>query len=152
MKTRTIRTSVVYREEILEHYKTPLNFGRIDLFNASSKQLNPFCGDEIEIFIQYGHSTHFVRSGQKSLSKEQVIKNISFFGRGCAISIAGASLLTEYVKGKAREELTKMSEDDMLELLGIDVSEARKKCALLALAVLKDCFYENSKSQISDSK
>jgi nitrogen fixation protein NifU and related proteins len=121
----------LYREEILEHYNSPQNFGKLETFNTSSKQLNPFCGDEIEIFIQ------FARDQRQETSDK--IQDIRFSGKGCAISIAAASMLTEYAKGKTKEELTKFSEDDMLSLLGIAVSPTRKKCALLARAVLRDC-------------
>ncbi len=118
-------TQTLYREELLEHYRNPQNFGKLSDFDISSKQSNPFCGDDVEIFVQL---------------KKYRIKNIGFEGKGCAISMAGASMLTEFVKGKTKKELTKFSEKDMLSLLGIEVSETRKKCALLGLAVLKDCF------------
>lgn len=114
----------LYREEILDHYRNPQNFGKIKKFNKSSKKLNPFCGDEIEIFVE---------------SKNGAIKGVSFVAKGCAISIASASILTEHIKGKTKEELTNFSEKDMLALLGIKLSETRKKCALLALGTLKDC-------------
>lgn len=116
----------LYREEILEHYREPQNFGRLLLFDASSKQVNPFCGDEIGMFVRFANG---------------VIGEIGFEGKGCAISMAAASMLTEYAKEKGKEQLTKFGEDDMLELLGVHVSETRKKCALLALYVLKDCLY-----------
>lgn len=119
--------TALYREEILEHYKSPQNFGKLQAFDSSSRQTNPYCGDEIIIYIQWDKV------------KRRVIRDISFEGTGCAISIAAGSILTEYSKGKEREELTKFAEDDMLELLKIQVSEARKKCAMLSLAVLKDC-------------
>ncbi len=114
----------LYREEILENYKSPKNFGKLLRFDVSSKQVNPFCGDKIEMFIKF--------------DKDKV-RGIKFKGIGCAISIASTSMLTEYIKGKKRKQLTKFSETDMLSLLGIGVSETRKKCALLGLAVLKDC-------------
>ena len=114
----------LYREEILEHYKNPLNFGKPRNFTISSKQTNPFCGDEIEIFVRLQNDT---------------ICEVGFTGLGCTINMASASILTEFAKNKTKKELTKFSEDDMLHLLGIEVSETRKKCALLALAVLKDC-------------
>ena len=113
----------LYKEEILEHYNSPLNFGKIKKFDKHSKQLNPFCGDEIEMFIKFNGSR---------------VKDISFTGNGCAISIASASILTEFLKGKSKKELTKFKEKDMLSLLGIEISENRKKCAFLALSVLKD--------------
>ncbi len=117
-------SSNIYREEILEHFRRPQNHGKLANFSASSKQLNPFCGDEIELFIKFDKDT---------------ITEISFIGRGCAISIAGASLLTEFVKGKPKTELKKLNANDILNLLGIEISETRKKCALLGLSVLKDC-------------
>lgn len=117
----------LYREEILDHYKNPLNFGKLKKFDVSSKQLNPFCGDEIEMFVKF---------------KKDTIENVGFTAKGCAISIASASILTNYVKKKTKKQLTKFSEKDMLALLRIEVSETRKKCALLALTTLKDCFYD----------
>lgn len=114
----------LYREEILEHYREPLNYGVLSNFNVSSKQTNPYCGDGLEIFIKY---------------KKDKISEIKFKGTGCAISIAAASMLTEKVKGKTKKQLTKFTEKDMLDLLKINVSETRKKCALLALYSLKDC-------------
>lgn len=129
-------TNNLYREEILEHYKNPLNVGKLNNFDISSKQHNPFCGDEIEIFIKFevlSEDTSII------LSQRCKIKEVSFLGNGCAISIASMSLLTEYIKEKTVEQLTKFSELDMLYLLGIEVSETRKKCALLGWAILKDC-------------
>lgn len=117
----------IYREEILEHYKDPQNFGKLKKFDLSSKQLNPFCGDGISMYIK---------------EERGKVSDVSFDGQGCAISIASTSLLTEYAKGKKINELTRFSEADMLDLLGIEVSETRKKCALLALYTLKDCFKE----------
>jgi nitrogen fixation NifU-like protein len=116
--------SNIYRDEILEHYREPQNFGKLSQFDTSSKQLNPFCGDEIEMFVSF-HA--------------EKIAEISFTGKGCAISIASASILTDFAKGKTKKELTEFTDADMLDLLAIEVSETRKKCALLALAVMKDC-------------
>ena len=115
----------LYREEILEHYQNPQNFGKLKSFDISSKQVNPFCGDEVEMFVKFGPSTS---SGK-----------INFFGKGCAICIAATSILTEFAKGKTKKQLTKFTGKDMLNLLGIQVSETRRKCALLGLAVLRDC-------------
>lgn len=117
-------TDTLYREEILEHYRHPQHFGKPKTHTVSSKQINPFCGDEIEMFLH-------ITNGK--------ITDIGFEGTGCAISIAGASLLTEFALGKSKEVLTKFDQHDMLSLLGIEVSESRKKCALLALGVLQDC-------------
>lgn len=114
----------LYREEILDHYRNPQHFGKPKTYTISSKQINPFCGDEIEMYLH-------INKG--------VVDDIGFEGIGCAICIAGASLLTEFALGKSKDELTKFSEKDMLSLLGIEVSESRKKCAFLALATLQDC-------------
>lgn len=114
----------IYREEILDHYKNPQNFGTLYSFSHKTHIVNPFCGDELTLYVLIVHNR---------------IEDIAFSGSGCAISIASASLLTEHCKGKAKETLTVFQERDMLKLLNIPVSETRKKCALLGFAALKDC-------------
>lgn len=114
----------LYKEEIIEHYKDPQHFGRPASFDVTAKQLNPFCGDEIEMFLAFS---------------QEKVKAVGFEGHGCAISIAATSILTEHVLKKSKKELTKFSKEDMLTLLGIEISETRKKCALLGWAVLQDC-------------
>ncbi|MDP2649824.1 MAG: iron-sulfur cluster assembly scaffold protein [bacterium] len=126
----------IYREEILEHYRDPQNFGKLKNFDISSKQLNPFCGDEIEIFIRFENKSWGVNNEPP---QGCTISEVSFMGKGCAICIAACSILTEFVKGKTEKQLTKFSEKDMLDLLGIELSETRKKCGFLALCTLKDC-------------
>ena len=116
--------SDLYREEILEHYHSPQNFGMLEHPDATSHQTNPFCGDDISIFLQL---------------RGENINDIRFSGKGCAISIAAASILTEFAKNKTKKELTNMTDRHMLDMLEIPISEARKKCALLALSTLKDC-------------
>ncbi len=125
-------SNTVYREELLEHYHSPQNFGRLEKFSFSSKQLNPFCGDEIEMFVQWDRRA-------KGDTGDRKVEDVGFVGVGCAISIASASILTEYSKNKTKKELTKLSQNDMLSMLGIEVSETRKKCVLLAFSTLKDC-------------
>jgi nitrogen fixation NifU-like protein len=127
----------LYREEILEHYHDPLHFGRLKKFDLSSKLSNPFCGDEIEVFVQ---------------KKKGLVQDVSFIGKGCAISIAASSMLTDFVKGKTLSELTRFTDKDMLDLLNIEVSETRKKCALLSLVALKDALRSEVKSQKSKVK
>jgi nitrogen fixation NifU-like protein len=117
----------LYREEILDHYQNPRNFRSIKNADSHVHQANPLCGDNIEMFVKWGKGA------------KRDIQDISFQGKGCAICLAGASMLTEYAKGKSEKELTKFSETDMLKLLGIEVSETRKKCALLSFAVLREC-------------
>lgn len=134
----------LYREEILEHYQNPQNFGRLSKFDISSKQTNPFCGDEIEIFLNFNKKPWGVKRNTPPGCK---IYDISFLGRGCAICIAATSILTEFAKGKTKKELTKFMEKDMLDLLQIEVSETRKKCALIGWSVLKDCLYAKIQSK-----
>jgi nitrogen fixation NifU-like protein len=114
----------LYRDEIIEHYKYPQNFGKLKQYDKTATQLNPFCGDEITMYIKF---------------TQKIVKEISFTGKGCAISIAGMSILSEHMKGKTKAQLTNMDEKDMLNLLGVEVSETRKKCALLGWAVMQDC-------------
>jgi nitrogen fixation NifU-like protein len=111
-----------YREFILDHYKNPRNFGRLEGADISHEEYNPLCGDMVGMDLQ-------VRDG--------VIEDVRFHGRGCAISQASASLMTERLKGMSLDEARQLSKDDVLEDLGIDISPARLKCALLSLKVLK---------------
>lgn len=112
----------MYAEQILDYYKNPRNFGEMKNAQIHARDLNPLCGDEIEIF---------------ALLKDKKISEIKFRGAGCAISMASASMLTEKAKGKNISEVMKMGEKEILEMLGIDVSPARKKCAMLGLWVLQ---------------
>src|SRR5919108_71669 len=111
-----------YREYILDHYKNPRNFGRIEAPDISHEEYNPLCGDMV---------------GMDFRLREGVIEDVMFHGRGCAISQASASLMTERLKGMTVEEAREVSKDDVLEELGIEISPARLKCALLSLKVLK---------------
>ena len=111
-----------YREYILDHYKNPRNFGRIEAPEVTHEEYNPLCGDMV---------------GMDFRLREGVIEDVMFHGRGCAISQASASLMTERLKGMTLEEARQISKDDVLEELGIDISPARLKCALLSLKVLK---------------
>ena len=111
----------LYRDYILEHYRRPHNFGQLDGATASQEGANPLCGDRITMQLR-------VRGG--------VIDGVAFTGRGCAISQASASLLTDEVKGKDVEKANAMTPGDVLELLGIEISPARMKCALLSLETM----------------
>jgi nitrogen fixation NifU-like protein len=127
----------MYREIILEHYKHPHNAGTIEHPDISHEDSNPLCGDRIRIDLQ-------VESG--------IITDIRFQGRGCAISQASASLLTDEIKGTSLEAITAFSKDDMLDLIGIplDKNPVRIKCALLALKTLKSGVYEYLGAQVED--
>jgi nitrogen fixation NifU-like protein len=111
-----------YREYILDHYRNPRNFGRLPDADISHEEDNPLCGDVIglDFKLEDGH-----------------IADVRFHGRGCAISQASASLLTERLKGMTLEEARRINKEDVLGELGIDISPARLKCALLSLKVLK---------------
>jgi nitrogen fixation NifU-like protein len=111
-----------YREFILDHYKNPRNFGRIEGADISHEEYNPLCGDLVGMDLRIA---------------DGVIEQVRFHGRGCAISQASASLLTERLQGMSLEEARGISKDDVLAELGIDISPARLKCALLTLKVLK---------------
>jgi nitrogen fixation NifU-like protein len=112
----------LYRDYILEHYRRPHNFGAIENATATQEGANPLCGDRITM--------------QLRVSGEQIAA-VGFTGRGCAISQASASLLTDEIKGKPVESAAGMQASDVLDLLGIDISPARMKCALLSLETLQ---------------
>lgn len=114
----------MYREHILQHYKSPQNFGTLDAHDIQYREDNPLCGDDIEIQIK--------------LDADEKVDQIAFHGQGCAISQASASLFTEHIKGKSVKDVEAMSKDDVLELLGIPISPVRMKCALLALSVVQN--------------
>jgi nitrogen fixation protein NifU and related proteins len=113
----------LYREQILEHYKRPHNFGRIDEADLEFEDTNPFCGDEQHVMLRLGEDGR--------------VAEVAFEGQGCAISTAATSLLTDELVGKTREELLRLPKGFVLDLLGIEISATRMKCALLGLKVLK---------------
>lgn len=116
----------LYREIILDHYRNPRNRGTLDPHDYSAEDVNPLCGDEIRIDVR-------VADGK--------VDEIKFSGRGCAVSQASASILTEMVEGLTLDEVKALTKDDLLEEIGIPVSPARLKCALLSLKVLKSGVY-----------
>src|SRR6266516_1894465 len=113
----------LYREQILEHYKRPRNFGRPDRFDLEYADSNPFCGDEQHVYIV--------------LDEDGLVSEARFEGSGCAISTAATSMLTDELGGMSREEVLRLPKDFVLDLLGIDISATRMKCALLGLKVVK---------------
>jgi nitrogen fixation NifU-like protein len=113
----------LYREQILEHYKRPHNFGRIENADLEFEDTNPFCGDEQHVTIR--------------LDADGRVAEIAFEGQGCAISTAATSLLTDELVGKTREELLALPKEEVLDLLGIEISATRMKCAMLGLKVVK---------------
>ena len=121
----------LYRDYILEDYRRPHNFGVLDAPTASFEGANPLCGDRIT--MQIG-----VRDG--------VVAEIAFTGRGCAISQASASLLTDEIMGMPVDKAEAFRADDLLDLLGIDISPARLKCAMLSLETLEHALAEKPDS------
>src|ERR671918_1403522 len=113
----------LYRDQILEHYKRPHHFGRLDDFDLDFEDSNPFCGDEQHVFLK--------------LDGDGRVTEVAFEGRGCAISTAATSLLTDELRGKTRQELLALPKEFVLELLGIEISATRIKCALLGLKIVK---------------
>lgn len=111
-----------YRDYILDHYRNPRNFGHIENPDAQAEDLNPLCGDQIRIELKVD---------------DGVISDLKFSGKGCAISQASTSMLTEAVKGMKLEDAAKLSKDVVLENVGIGISPTRLKCAMLGLRVLK---------------
>ena len=115
-----------YREYILDHYRNPRNRGTLDPADITYEDSNPLCGDQLRIDL---------------LVKDGVVDDVKFSGRGCAISQASASMLTEMIEGKPLDEVKRISKDDILEMLGIPLTPVRVKCALLGLKVLKGGVY-----------
>jgi nitrogen fixation NifU-like protein len=113
----------LYREYILEHYKRPHNWGELEDPDLEAHDLNPLCGDDLTV--------------QLAIGDDQRIEEIRFSGHGCAISQAAASMASDEVKGMKVEDLLKLDRSFVLDLLGIDISATRMKCALLSLKVLK---------------
>lgn len=120
-----MKNEQMYREIVLDNYKNPKNYGTLKDFDLSNKEDNPLCGDEIGVMIKLDN-------------KKKKVNDIKFSGHGCAISLASTSLLTEHVKGKSLSYVRKLSRDDMIKLLGVDITPMRLKCALLGWNVLQN--------------
>ena len=116
--------SDLYREQILDHYKRPRNYGELPDPTFSHTGENPLCGDEITVDVR--------------LDEDDAIEAVAFRGDGCAISQAAASLLTQQLTGMTLEELYDLDRDDMVDLLGVEISPMRIKCAVLAEKVAQD--------------
>jgi nitrogen fixation NifU-like protein len=113
----------LYREEILQHYKRPHNWGPMDDPDLVAHDNNPLCGDELTVMLK--------------VDDAGVVQDVRFEGHGCAISQAAASMASDEVKGMPVDALLKLDRAFVLDLLGIDISATRMKCALLSLKVLK---------------
>jgi nitrogen fixation NifU-like protein len=113
--------SMDYREYILDHYRNPRNYGKLEHPDVHAEDSNPLCGDQL---------------GMDLLVEDDLVKEVRFQGRGCAISQASASMLSEMIEGKSVEEVRALGKDDVLDALGVPISPARTKCAFLSLRVL----------------
>jgi nitrogen fixation protein NifU and related proteins len=114
----------LYREVILDHYKNPRGHGVIEGPDAEAEGQNPLCGDEVSIYVRFGEDG-------------ETIDDVKFSGRGCAISQAATSMLTELVQGKTATAVAILDKDELLEEIGIPLTPIRLKCAMLGLTTLK---------------
>ena len=113
-----------YRENILDHYKNPRNYGLLEPSDAHAEGQNPLCGDEVSVSIRFGPDG-------------ETIEAIGFEGRGCAISQAATSMLTDIVKGRTAAEVAGLPKEEILAEVGIPLTPVRMKCAILGLGVVK---------------
>lgn len=111
----------IYKENILDHYRNPRNFGKTLSCSYSHKEHNPLCGDQLELFVTI---------------QDEKVHEVRFNGRGCAISQASASMLTESIKGKTISELKAITKNEILDMIGIPLGPVRLRCALLSLKTL----------------
>ena len=112
-----------YRDYILDHYKNPRNFGTLEPHDLEHHDVNPLCGDELGV--------HLV------VKEDGTIEDLRFHGQGCAISQASASIASEELIGMRADDVCALGADWVIELLGIDISPTRRKCALLSLKVMR---------------
>jgi len=127
----------IYREIILDYYRNPRNYGKIQNPDVAQKDSNPLCGDELEMHLNI---------------KDNKVADVKFTGKGCAISQASASMLTELIMGKDFDYVKKLSKEDILDNLGLhDLGPARIKCALLSLKVLKSGLYSYLTEKLKDT-
>ena len=127
----------MYREVILDHYKNPRGHGAIDGADAQAEGQNPLCGDEVTIYVR------FAEDGE-------TIDDVGFEGRGCAISQAATSMLTEIVKGRKAAEVATLPKEELLEEIGIPLTPIRLKCAILGLGVLKVALHRAKGTPLPD--
>ncbi len=122
----TLAPMDLFREAIIDHYKHPRHKGKLVDADVNRHETNPFCGDEVTIFLSIADDT---------------VADASFEGRGCAISQASASMIMEEIIGMPVDELKQWGKEDVLDLLGIEIGPVRLKCALLPLKALKAGLY-----------
>jgi nitrogen fixation protein NifU and related proteins len=113
----------MYKENILDHFRYPRNFGSLEECTIKNQKFNPTCGDKIEISVAV---------------EDNKVKEVKFFGKGCAISMASASMLTEKIKDMSVDELKNISDDEVIEMIGVPLGVVRMKCGLLSLKTLRE--------------
>ena len=128
-----------YREVILDHYRRPHNAGVLEEADIHAADSNPLCGDKVELFLKLGDDGR--------------VSAVRFNGRGCAISQASASLLTEMIEAKTPEELKQLGKNDILDALGLEnISPARMKCAMLSMRVLHQALGDDDWFRLDDEE
>jgi nitrogen fixation NifU-like protein len=127
----------MYREVILDHYKNPRGHGQMENADAEAEGQNPLCGDEVAIYVAFGEDG-------------ETIEEVKFSGRGCAISQAATSMLTEMVQGKTATEVATLDKQELLDEIAIDLSPVRLKCALLGLTTLKVALHKAKGTPLPD--
>jgi nitrogen fixation NifU-like protein len=127
----------LYREVILDHYKNPRGHGTLDDPDVSAEGQNPLCGDEVAIYVSFEPGS-------------DIIEEVKFSGRGCAISQAATSMLMEMAQGRSASEVAAMTKDDLLEELGIPLTPVRLKCAILGLTTLKLALHKGKGTPLPD--
>jgi nitrogen fixation protein NifU and related proteins len=127
----------MYREVILDHYKNPRGHGELEDADAHADGQNPLCGDEVSIYVA------FAEDGE-------TIDEVKFSGRGCAISQAATSMLTEMVQGKTAQTVGTMDKQELLDEIGIQLSPVRLKCAMLGLTTLKVALHKAKGTPLPD--
>ena len=127
----------MYREVILDHYKNPHGHGVIEGADAAADGQNPLCGDEVSIYVSFGDDG-------------ETIDEVKFSGRGCAISQAATSMLTEMVQGRKATEVASLDKDELLEEIGIPLTPVRLKCAMLGLTTLKVALHRAKGTPLPD--
>ena len=121
----------------MDYYRNPRNYGKIENPDIAQRDSNPLCGDELEMFINI---------------KENKVADVKFTGKGCAISQASASMLTELIMGKDFEFVKQLTKEDIFNNLGLhELGPARVKCALLSLKVLKSGLYSYLSEKLKDT-
>ena len=127
----------MYREVILDHYKNPHGHGLIEDADARAEGMNPLCGDEVTVSVKFA-------------ADGETIEQVGFEGRGCAISQAATSMLTDLVKGRTATDVATLPKEELLEEIGIPLTPVRIKCAILGLGVLKVALHRSKGTPLPD--